>query len=651
MSKLATVLRRESPVVLAREFAWRTRRNWGKKRFLARIGQDTRPVHFRPVKYYAPDPADFAESTRTVITDFANEIAEGRYPFLGYGTVAMGPAPNWSLDFVSGKEWPSVALENTNCVRFDGSDVKAPYELSRLQFLPILGKAYVLTGNERYRSVAKQRLSTWLEDNPVGVGVNWSMAMEAALRGMSICFTLNLLSPFRPDEQQWLAQAARSLWEHMAFIEAHNEFSHFVRSNHYLSNIVGLLCLATFLEGPGMSAKRKRYRELVEKEIHQQVYKDGGDCEASTGYHVLVSQMFTSALILLRADAVTPSESFLKRLHAMYRWMEKLSSASGQLPNVGDCDDGRVELLLDDLQQMLSLPVPERNSLRISNLLGLGACLFGDPAVAREDAKWYGFKSKAAVGARAAAQSAALTVLPQSGIAVANVHRSELIFFAIPNGINGKGSHTHNDKLSFVLRLNGQEVICDSGTGCYTRDPAMRNRFRQTRAHNTVMVDGQEQNAIHPGTAGLFVVGDEAKVSPIEKGKESGALFLRASHTGYSALGVDHTRTIRLPEASEAAFIEDRLSGSGTHSFEINYQLAPGWRVEKVEKDGLEIHCHLSGPQKLRISITAPGELQADAYDSSVSMTYLGVTPATRLCFSGAAEFPVKLITQISWAN
>ena len=62
----------------------------------------------------------------------------------------------------------------------------------------------------------------------------------------------------------------------------------------------------------------------------------------------------------------------------MFRFLNTVASASGELPHVGDCDDGRTEFLIDDLEQMLLLPVRERNSLRVPQLLGLGLRLFGE---------------------------------------------------------------------------------------------------------------------------------------------------------------------------------------------------------------------------------------------------------------------------------
>lgn len=93
-----------------------------------------------------------------------------------------------------------------------------------------------------------------------------------------------------------------------------------------------------------------------------------------------------------------------------------------------------------------------------------------------------------------------------------------------------------------MLRLGGQEVICDSGTGTYSRDPSLRNQFRATAAHNALVLDGQEQNTIDNGQTGLFRMGTEAQVGPIEHWRENGRLCLRASHSGYKRLGLTHTR-------------------------------------------------------------------------------------------------------------
>jgi hypothetical protein len=537
----------------------------------------------------------------------------------------------------------------------DGSDVKVLFELSRLQFLPILGKAHLLTGQVRYREAAKDLLTHWIQSNPVRMGVNWTIAMEAALRAMSICFLLNLLFPFRCEEQAWLATVTRSLVQHVLYIEANIEFSHLSTSNHYLSDVVGLYCLSVFLGGEGMTARRRKYRRRIEAEIAKQVYEDGGDYEASTGYQVLVTQLFTTALLLMHNDrSASPSPAFVERLRMMFRFLNTVASRSGELPQVGDCDDGRTELLIDDLQQMIHSPVSGRNSLRVPQLLGLGQRLFGEGAGAGDDAGWYGLTEAAAIPNSESqmhpGSDYAIRVLPKSGIGVLQNGSAELLFFAIPNGIFGKGSHTHNDKLSFVLRLGGREVVCDSGTGCYTRDIATRNRFRSTSAHNTLLIDGQEQNRIFPGPIGLFALGDEATVSQIQEGREARGGFLRASHTGYSSFGVLHTRTIRVVDGESAFVIEDQLDGHGVHDFEFNLQLAPNLSVEvHAAKDG--IFCRILGDRQIQLTVDGPAGLHGSVEPSLVSTTYGATVPASKLRFRGRAAVPMCITTRISWVD
>src|SRR6266850_6287097 len=498
--RIIRILKRESPLLVACEVLWRARREWNKWRILGRL-KHPGYLKFRATPYYKQDLQSLSENSQALIVAFADEIQAGRYPILGYGTAEVGTRPKWNLDFVSGAEWPYARYDGRECIRHDGSDVKVPYEVSRLQFLPVLGKAHVLTGDDSYRRAAKGILSHWIQSNPVLVGVNWTIAMEAALRAMSICFLLNLLSPFRPEEQPWLATVTRSLAEHLHYIEANIEFSHLLTSNHYLSDIVGLYCLSAFLDGKGMAARRRKYRQRIEAEMPKQVYDDGGDHESSTGYQVLVTQLFTTALLLMRAERAAPvTPAFVGRLRMMFGFLNTVASRSSELPHVGDCDDGRTELLVNDLHQMIACPVAERNSLRVPHLLGLGRRLFGDGDGDEDDAAWYGL-----TGATQAPYSQPQTnpspacpikILPKSGIGVINHGSADLLFLAIPNGIIGKGSHTHNDKLSFVLRVDDEEVLCDSGTGCYTRDVATRNRFRSTAAHNTLLIDGTEQNRI-----------------------------------------------------------------------------------------------------------------------------------------------------------
>ena len=655
MRTLGNILRlaiRQSPVTLGKEVAWRARKQWMQRRFSARLLKSPCPVRLCNASYYEPDPSAVSEKTRGCILKFADAVREGKFPLLSYGTLDLSRTPPWNRDFVSGLEWPLSPSHAIEIVRHDGSDVKAPWELSRLQFLPILGKAYLLSHRECYREAAIELLLDWIDRNPVAVGVNWTVAMEAALRAISITLLLNLLWPLRPDESRWLERLTTSLWHHLLYIEANLEFSHIVRGNHYLSDIVGLFCLSQFLEGPGMEPRSRAYWQRIEHEIQRQVYDDGGDYEASTGYHVVVTQLFTTAFLLRRTMRPSASARFEERLKRMYRWLAVLADSHGRLPLVGDCDDARVELLQDDLEQMLYVPVSQRHSLTVSNMLGLGGCLFGEMFGGRtDDAIWYGLKPPRPATPRLDKRDFTVprvTVLPQSGIAVLRQGAAEVFLLAIPNGIGGKGSHTHNDKLSVIVRIDGEELLCDSGTGNYTRELRWRNRHRSTRAHNTVIIDNREQNTIPSKKSGVFTLGDEARVTPLRCSSDGGFHQIEASHCGYKRFGVVHKRILEVNGKNEL-LIEDHFLGAGEHHIEASFHLAPQWRASCIEHQGSKILCSIAGPRPVRLEFCSAGAIEADHLNSEVSVLYGVSIPAELIRVKGRLSLPSVLSTSLRW--
>jgi hypothetical protein len=364
--------------------------------------------------------------------------------------------------------------------------------------------------------------------------------------------------------------------------------------------------------------------------------------------------MFLTAYQLMRAENVVPAESFTQRLGAMFVWMETLADSSGRLPHIGDCDDGRVEFLLDDLQQM-DLPARRRDSLRVSSLLGLGRALLGRPTgYSDAELPWFGLQAGAAAEVSGAgADGAEIKILPDSGIALARSGSSDLLFLAVPNGIHGKGTHTHNDKLSVILRMGGEEVLCDPGTGCYTRDRTMRDRFRSTSAHNTVMMDGVEQNRIPRARINFFSMGNEARVSRIEA--FSGGKTLKASHFGYEDRGVVHTRSVEWSAPGEV-LLEDHISGEGEHRLEMCFHTGLGWEIGDIRTGDNGVTCGLRGSRTVEFRLRAERrrrpveiEMRAEKEEAGISWVYGTTVPAAMLRITVTATLPATFVTTFSW--
>ncbi len=222
LRNLASVVRNEPLPNLIREAGWRGIRSIRRSIFRLKGQDGDCPVIFHPIGYYRLQSDFVSDRSRQAVLTYADAILRGEYPLMGYGAPQLGMNPDWGCDWVSGKSWPVEDSGKTQIVRHDGSDVKVPWELSRLQFGPVVAKAYVLTKDRKYRETLRSLLTDWIERNPIGKGVNWTVAMEAALRGISLCLTMELLWPFTSEEKPWLDQMTSSLWQHLRFIEAHS---------------------------------------------------------------------------------------------------------------------------------------------------------------------------------------------------------------------------------------------------------------------------------------------------------------------------------------------------------------------------------------------------------------------------------------------
>ncbi|MCP4049324.1 MAG: hypothetical protein GY730_01270 [bacterium] len=97
------------------------------------------------------------------------------------------------------------------------------------------------------------------------------------------------------------------------------------------------------------------------------------------------------------------------------------------------------------------------------------------------------------------------------GIYIFISDRIHLTFSAGSNGQKGTGGHAHNDKLSLELNIDGDDIILDPGTYLYTPLPKIRNKFRSTESHNSLIVSGEEQNQWVNGFKGLFSMFDQTR--------------------------------------------------------------------------------------------------------------------------------------------
>lgn len=174
------------------------------------------------------------------------------------------------------------------------------------------------------------------------------------------------------------------------------------------------------------------------------------------------------------------------------------------------------------------------------------------------------------------------------------INQTQLIF----DVGNYRTNHSDLDTLSFNLFGRGIALMPDAGL--YSYGPgAYRSYFHGTRSHNTVVVDGKDQD-----------MGNELITNKVTPGYfEEGDGYVYQSGQSNLYEGVSHKRAVLMIEDS-TIFVLDNLESSSVHTYEQMFHIFPGASVnseglvftaqgDKLEQslnikqfvtDGMELH-------------------------------------------------------------
>ncbi len=624
------------PAVLCAEFA-RLSPSELLNHFRARQSPEFFPGFAAGAQQTAALQQELFPDEATELTSQARRIAnEHSWPLLGFGEKCFGVGEiDWNLDPLSGYDWPLTHHAEINLFRDDGSDVRVVWELNRMAHLITLGRAYAITDNQRFSTEFFRQLASWREQNPVGRGVNWNCAMEVALRAMNLlaAFELFLGAPQTTETQ--LAELLRMFDQHGAHIRRNLEYSHIATSNHYLADVTGLLWLGMLL--PELDAAREwrdfGLQELL-SEMDKQLLADGADCEASTGYHRLKLELWLYSFVLCHINAIDIDQRYWDKLRGMIEYARAYLRPDTRAPLIGDSDSGQ------------AFPLVRRRGDDHAYLLALGATIFQEPrfkiegSSTPEELLWVlGQQGLSDYAALSAGDRAGSQAFPDAGTYVMRRDDLYLLFNASGAGVNGRGSHGHNDALGIDVSACGSAFIVDPGSYIYTGDLKERQRFRSTAYHSTVEVDEVEQNTTDE--AAPFVIGDEAHPSVIswESGPERDVVI--AEHAGYQRLPqpVIHRRTVRFEKRRRFWVIDDELSGAGTHDLAFRFHFAPELETS-IRPDGtIEVCDKMNGA---RLLILASGLAAEPVLESRFSSRDYGAKEASvSVCWAVQAVVPL----------
>ena len=388
---------------------------------------------------------------------------------------------NWivSSDFFNNYEFSKRKLKPAY---FNIADVKVPYEASRLQHLQ---KQNLVIYSSTTKELQSENLTINVDEFPL---IYWNSPMDVAIRLINLIIHRQFLSHktnrssiFKDSEE--LLDVYIS--QHYQYVKDNLENEGNIVGNHYLIELSAMLFyLANYETKISVSDTEFVLNEL-KNELINQFNDEGTNFEGSTHYAAFT----TEALILCKfsiqeLDQTSDLLSLLDRLIISNKKFLSLLTNNGELSQIGDNDSGRIFYFAFDEDKPLnltwlikiieSLDIDQKmsesvnnNILEVSNEIPM---LKNHKHVKHPEIKLF-------------SKDFQVYAYPDFGIYIWRNDSEYLSIRCGPVGQNGVGGHSHYDQLSIECFTDNKWLARDPGTGTYTDDISIRNKFKSLDYH------------------------------------------------------------------------------------------------------------------------------------------------------------------------
>lgn len=511
-----------------------------------RVEKAIEATTYRPLWIF-PSPQEvrrvIGDEGEAALLSEAEEIVDGKVRLFGglVSPLRWYSAPTLAHCCAFGHR-PSVEAEE---------DIKFIWEPARFGWAFTLGRAYWLSGDERYPQAFWQFFESFLEHSPPYRGPYWISAQEVALRLIAWTFALQAFDASPHTSPRRRLALLRAVASHAGRIPATLAYAHAQNNNHLLSEAAGLWTAAAFLPHHPQAARWGPLgRRLFERGLRHQIAPDGAYIQHSTNYHRLMLQLGLWARRLGQVETCPLSQEAGELLAKAGRWLGALvDPASGQVPNLGPNDGA----------YLFPLTVcPFRDYRPVAQAIYQAFCrerpFPGGPW--DEMGMWLAPEGDAPKESGSPSSMACRTPLTLE-ITPHILRASKGDSWAYLRVARFAGRPGHADQLHLDLWWRGHNLAGDAGSYRYNAPPPWDNALVESEVHNTVTVNGVSQMVrvgrfLFAGWAQGRVLGGEAN----ERGDAWRTLL--AEHDGYRRLGVIHRRQVHMA-AADLWVIQDEL--------------------------------------------------------------------------------------------
>lgn len=565
------------------------------------------------------------------LLDYFRQRAGVVYPALDLNKVTLSPTE---------RKWADEALEHTFFVHTGyqpsfnyGKDIDWKYwpvrdnelrwQLHRHKWFIPMGKAYRVTGDEKYAREWVLQYVDWIRKNPL-VKINpdlYELAdvdsvkgevenvrfawrpLETGIRLKDQIDQFLLFLPSRYFTPAFLTEFLVNYHKHAVHVQE----NYSAEGNHLLFEAQYVLNAGIFFpEFAEASRWRQSGIDVLNREIRKQVYADGGQYELDLGYHAAAIDIFSQALSMADANGFREDfpDSYVKTIHQMMHFYLNTLFPDYTVPCFSDGRRSAPYSFVKSFKRW-SAQFPDDEQLRYFATQGKeGRC----PIHLSYASPVTGF------------------------FTLRNGWKEDATVMVLKAGPKGEW-HCQPDNGTFELWSGGKNLFPDSGCYVFGGDEEVwkqRNWFRQTAVHNTLTLDNRNLETTQSVTRLWKAEGDTR--------------ILVTENPGYS--GLLHRRSVFFVRGSYFVLVDEAI-GPATGTVNLHYQLCDG--AVEVSREQNRLTTHYDGESNVRLQCFSAHPMEMVEEEGWYSVAYRERIrrPAFSFNVKKNDETPVRYVTVI----
>lgn len=502
-------------------------------------------------------------------------------------------------------------------------DNELRWQLHRHKWFTPMGKAYRLSGDEKYAKEWAYQYIDWIKKNPLvkmdkkeyelinngnikGAKENMRFAwrpleVSNRLQDQTLQFLLFLPSPaFTPE---FLTEFLVNYHKHALHILA----NYSDQGNHLLFEAQRMIYAGTFFpEFKEAQAWRKSGIDILNREINVQVYSDGGQFELDPHYHLAAINIFCKALRMADVNGFRKEfpQGYLDTIEQMIMFYLNICYPDYSNPCFSDAKQTTKKEMVKNYKEWHQI-FPKNETILYFATEGKSGQLPHHLSTGFKKSGFFVFRNSWGMEAM------------------------QMVVKAGPKAF----WHCQPDNGTFELWFNGRNLFPDSGSYVYAGEGEvmeLRNWFRQTAVHNTLTLDNKTLETTESVTK-LWQPEGQTQI-------------LVTENPGYKAL--KHRRSIFFVDNSYFVLVDEAV-GTAQGIVNLHYQMPKG-KIES-DRETNTLMTQFDGESNMKLQCFGPDHLSMKKEEGWVSTEYRKRAKRMNVSFNvnKNSDAPVRYITII----